>query len=93
MVRNSLFFFLSLFSFVEAEKIYVKLEDLVFESNGIWFKELSGSVKVGAEALRVDSFGYYVEKQEQTWVCPKCTYLNKRPYPRYSCLNCGWPYD
>ncbi len=78
---------------VPKEKIYVQLEDLVFEPDGIWFKEQMGPVRMGTEALRVDSFGYYVEKQEQNWVCPKCAYLNRRPYPRHSCVNCGWPYD
>lgn len=37
--------------------------------------------------------GYYVYREESAWTCPKCAYENTRPYPRYSCQNCSWPYD
>lgn len=75
------------------DKIYVQLDDLIFAHDGIWFKNAPDLVKIGTEALHVDSYGYYVAKEDQNWICPKCTFLNKRPYPRYPCLNCGWPYD
>jgi hypothetical protein len=77
----------------DTDKIYVQLEDLIFAPDGIWFKNSPDLVRVGTDILRLDSFGYYVSKEDQTWICPKCSFLNKRPYPRYSCSNCGWPYD
>lgn len=77
----------------EKEKIYIDLEDLVFDIDCIWLKDSLEEAQVGFEALHVDSNGYYVSNQDQTWVCPKCSYLNHRPYPRYPCANCRFPYD
>lgn len=27
------------------------------------------------------------------WTCPKCAHKNKRPYPRYKCSLCAFPFD
>lgn len=96
-------FFLSLLAFpllgftvcdnCPKDKVYVQLEDLSFDSDGIWFKNNSLPVQVGVQSLHVDSFGYYVAKQDQSWKCPHCGKINKDPYPQNPCTRCGFPYD
>ena len=75
------------------DKVYVQLEDLAFDSGGIWFKNPIDSVRVGAEALHVDSNGYYVSKKEKSSLCPHCGYVNNGEYPGFwGCWNCGFPF-
>lgn len=75
------------------DKLYVELNDLVFDSEGIWFKNRGTPVDEGTEALHVDSRGYYVSKNEQTWKCAKCGHVNPGTYPGGGCRRCTFPYD
>ena len=77
------------------EKIYVHLEDLCFDAGGIWFKAGASPVALAADALHVDSFGYYVsQKKEVTWRCPKCGNINQGVYPGFwGCSICTFPFD
>ncbi len=78
------------------DKIYVQMEDVILDANQIWIKNPLGPV--GVRAIHVDSFGLYVsqsedEEQEETWLCPKCAYVNKGIYPGFwGCWRCGFPF-
>ena len=76
------------------EKVYVELEDLTFDANGIWLKDPVDRWVVGAEAVHFDASGYYVVKNEKkTWVCPKCSRVNPGTGPGvWGCELCGWPF-
>lgn len=74
------------------EKIYIQLEDLVFEPNGIWLKNPVDSMIVGTETIHVDSNGYYMSEEERVWRCAKCGVTNKRS-PIWGCMVCRWPFD
>lgn len=76
------------------EKIYVQLEDLIFDNQGIWFKHSEGPFVRGVQSLHVDSYGYYFAKDQQTWKCAHCGTINQGPYPGFwGCSRCGFPYD
>lgn len=83
------------FAICDNDKIYIQLEDLVFDSNGIWLKSPLNPVAIGIESIHIDSFGYYVSKEEQkeTWLCPQCGFVNQGRYPGFwGCWNCGFPF-
>ncbi len=79
------------------DKIYVQFNDLIFDSNGIWFK--SGGNLEKTEALFVDSLGYYVAEKKkedkpkvEPWICPHCGMLNTESVA-WGCCRCGWPFN
>ncbi len=72
-------------------KVYVQLQDLVFDSDCIWYRD--GDKRVRTGELHVDSMGYYVNKAEQGWRCAKCGFVNSGSYPGRGCRNCDFPFD
>jgi rubrerythrin len=74
------------------DKVYVQMDELNFDANGIWFKDPVDALVVGARAIYVDSLGYYVSKSEQIWKCPHCGHANTQ-HVAWGCAKCGWPYD
>ncbi len=75
------------------DKIYVQLGDLFFDANGIWYKNPANQAVELARSIHVDSVGYYVSNNAETWSCPKCGRVNEgKPYG-WGCSKCGWPYD
>jgi len=75
------------------DKIYVQLEELFFDADGIWYKNPANQLPEMTQSIHVDSLGYYVSKSGETWNCPKCGHVNQgKPYG-WGCAVCSWPYD
>ncbi len=75
----------------EEGKRYVPFHELEFAADGIWYN--SDGLRCLNHSLHVDANGYYLNKGDESWICPHCGHRNTRPYPRYSCERCDWPYD
>ncbi len=76
------------------EKSYVQLEDLIFDQTGIWLNDKTQQQLVGIKAVRSDTHGFYVEKNEdQSWVCPHCGKVNVGSPYGWGCVKCSWPYN
>ena len=75
---------------VKQSKIYVEMNDILFNENGITL-DISSEVHHGTRALRCDSGGYYVLSSDEYWICPRCGYSNSGTYNGQLCSRCQWP--
>ncbi|MGB7128574.1 MAG: zinc ribbon domain-containing protein [Candidatus Rhabdochlamydia sp.] len=72
------------------EKMYLDVDQVLFDASGIYIEVDNCYYKVDAIALDKEKNRYYALKKETNWQCPNCGIYN---YPEdKNCFYCGWPW-
>ena len=73
----------------EENKAYIELEQVLFDSTGIYVESLNGLVPVSS--INHDTNGFWYEPRDE-WTCPNCGADNGGgEYGGQICSNCKWP--
>ncbi len=72
------------------KKLYLDLDQVLFDATGIYVEIENCYYKVGAIALDKEENRYYTLKKEAYWFCANCGKYN---HPEdNNCWFCGWPW-